>query len=518
LSFSGERRDFVAEVARLLAERLGKAKVFYDKFHEAELARPDLDLYLSQIYRHQSDLVVPFYSADFERKKWCQLEWRQMRDIIFNIEAHRIMPFRFDEAPIDGVLSIDGYLTIENRSPQDVAELILRRLDKILSTNPDAEGRASLAPPPRPQQPEVSPENRARTGHSPIDPSAVAPHEPRSDAVVLSPGWLLKPALLLAICFMLFSLPQQIAIARNIVSEPAKTFAEKLSASKDIWVAFPAQFAVVGMLWLGLRRWATSRRSAGTASTGTAHAPVHSRPDPELRGFIPSLEDALFGGLAGGVLGGCIIAISYWHIENSAASLMPAPEWRLLRISAAKSMLVHILWFAPLASTIWSVSNQLALSWVLGQRRALDKFSFWRNEILGSAAGGAVGACLAGAIGGPLFPWINSAAGFANLNALVPGIAAAGLCILLCPLFYSYRGFGKSVARSNAFLFGIILTAVIITYLVDLKRLSDYLEWLFTTGATPVNVIWGGIILAVVPGAIFGTINGITLFLRGTRI
>jgi tetratricopeptide (TPR) repeat protein len=39
------------------------------------------------------------------------------------------MPLRFDDAPIPGVLSIDGYLMIDDRTPKQVAELILQRLN-----------------------------------------------------------------------------------------------------------------------------------------------------------------------------------------------------------------------------------------------------------------------------------------------------------------------------------------------------------------------------------------------------
>ena len=140
LSFPGEKRDFVQQVADSLSSVLGKESVLYDHYLTAELARPDLDLYLGALYREQSELLVPFFCADYERKKWCKLEWRQMRDILFNIEEHRIMPFRFDDAPIAGVLSIDGYVKIGNRTPHEVAGLILQRLDKpepqIASDNP----------------------------------------------------------------------------------------------------------------------------------------------------------------------------------------------------------------------------------------------------------------------------------------------------------------------------------------------------------------------------------------------
>ncbi|HVE71994.1 MAG TPA: hypothetical protein VNI54_11545 [Thermoanaerobaculia bacterium] len=128
LSFPGEVREFIGTVADELAAVLGRERVLYDDFLIAELARPDLDVYLGVLYRDESDLLVPFYSADYERKKWCRLEWRQMRDILLNFEGSRIMPFRFDGTPIPGVLSVDGYVSIGERSPQQVASLILERL------------------------------------------------------------------------------------------------------------------------------------------------------------------------------------------------------------------------------------------------------------------------------------------------------------------------------------------------------------------------------------------------------
>jgi hypothetical protein len=127
-SFPGERRGYVRVVAEKLAAVLGRESVLYDEYLAAELARPDLDLYLGMLYREQSDLLVPFLCGDYNRKKWCNLEWRQLRDILFALEGDRIMPLRFDDTPIPGMLAIDGYVTISGRAPEDVAELILQRL------------------------------------------------------------------------------------------------------------------------------------------------------------------------------------------------------------------------------------------------------------------------------------------------------------------------------------------------------------------------------------------------------
>jgi hypothetical protein len=115
-------------VAECLVPALGRESILYDEYLVPELARPDLDLYLGKLYREQTDLLVPFLCADYQWKRWCNVEWRQIRDLLFQLEGERIMPFRFDDAPISGMLSIDGYVMIGHRTPNEIAELILQRI------------------------------------------------------------------------------------------------------------------------------------------------------------------------------------------------------------------------------------------------------------------------------------------------------------------------------------------------------------------------------------------------------
>ncbi len=51
LSFPGEHRDFVEQVAAVLAEKTGRDRVLYDRYYEAEIARPDLDTDLQDLRR-----------------------------------------------------------------------------------------------------------------------------------------------------------------------------------------------------------------------------------------------------------------------------------------------------------------------------------------------------------------------------------------------------------------------------------------------------------------------------------
>ena len=128
LSFPGERRSFVGEVAAVLKRRLPAGSVFYDRDYTAQLARPNLDTLLQKIYLSNSDLVVVFLSADYEAKEWCGLEWRAIREIIKNKSDHSIMFMRFDSATIKGAFSIDGYVDLADVTPLEAARLIVERV------------------------------------------------------------------------------------------------------------------------------------------------------------------------------------------------------------------------------------------------------------------------------------------------------------------------------------------------------------------------------------------------------
>lgn len=128
LSFPGEQRDYIAAVAGEIKNRLGAGSVFYDRDFTAQLARPNLDTLLQKIYLNNSDLVVVFVSADYERKQWCGIEWRAIRNIIKNKSDHALMFMKFDETVISGSFSIDGYVDLRGYTPIEAARLIVERV------------------------------------------------------------------------------------------------------------------------------------------------------------------------------------------------------------------------------------------------------------------------------------------------------------------------------------------------------------------------------------------------------
>ncbi|MCX7017274.1 MAG: TIR domain-containing protein [Candidatus Sumerlaeota bacterium] len=131
MSFAGEQRAYVAKVVDALRPTLGVDAIFYDHDYQAQLARPNLDTLLQDIYRNQSELIVVFLCAEYAEKQWCGLEWRAVRDIIKSKDNDRVMFVRFDDMPVDGVFSIDGYIDARTFGAQDVASFITQRLARF---------------------------------------------------------------------------------------------------------------------------------------------------------------------------------------------------------------------------------------------------------------------------------------------------------------------------------------------------------------------------------------------------
>ncbi|WP_316237005.1 toll/interleukin-1 receptor domain-containing protein [Bradyrhizobium sp. SZCCHNR1015] len=133
LSFPGEVRAIVEQVARELEARIGPNSYFYDSNYVSQLARPSLDTLLQGIYRHRSRLIVVFLGSDYQRKDWCGIEFRAIREIIMERENARIMFVRTDDGAVDGVFKTDGYVDARRFSPGQIAQFICERLAVLSS-------------------------------------------------------------------------------------------------------------------------------------------------------------------------------------------------------------------------------------------------------------------------------------------------------------------------------------------------------------------------------------------------
>ena len=128
LSFPGEHREYVNSVAEELRRILGPDACFYDRFYEAQLARPNLDVLLQDIYGKRSGLVVVFVCAEYEEKMWCGIEWRRIRERGALGADREIMYVRLGDGKVAGITRLDGYLDGSARMPEEVAGMIVQRV------------------------------------------------------------------------------------------------------------------------------------------------------------------------------------------------------------------------------------------------------------------------------------------------------------------------------------------------------------------------------------------------------
>jgi hypothetical protein len=129
LSFPGDIRDYVESVARHLERQIGPNSYFYDNNFKAQLARPSLDVLLQDIYRDRSKLIVVFIGEKYQDKKWCGVEFKAIRDVLFDKKHEKIMYIRTDNSKVDGVFNTDGYIDATTHKPEEIANFIVERIE-----------------------------------------------------------------------------------------------------------------------------------------------------------------------------------------------------------------------------------------------------------------------------------------------------------------------------------------------------------------------------------------------------
>ncbi len=129
LSYPGERREYVQKVVGELRRAFSRDEIFYDRFHQAELVGPDLDVRLERIFYDDSEVIAVFISSEYAAKEWTGLEWRIVRDVLKRRRAEDIIPLRFDKTPIPGLLSIDLCVDLQDLDPEFAAAIIIERIN-----------------------------------------------------------------------------------------------------------------------------------------------------------------------------------------------------------------------------------------------------------------------------------------------------------------------------------------------------------------------------------------------------
>jgi hypothetical protein len=130
LSFAGEDRSYVAEVANTLKDL--NVRVFYDTFEEHRLWGRDLAVVFGEIFSRKAQFCVLFISAAYARKAWTNHERRfAIQAMIERVDRDYLLPARFDNTELPGLPKTIKYIDLQSITPTAFAELILKRIRGI---------------------------------------------------------------------------------------------------------------------------------------------------------------------------------------------------------------------------------------------------------------------------------------------------------------------------------------------------------------------------------------------------
>ncbi|MBQ4819164.1 TIR domain-containing protein [Aquimarina sp. MMG016] len=143
LSFAGEQREYVDQVANILNQK--GISTFYDKFEEANLWGKNLYDYLSDVYMNQARYTIMFISKDYSKKLWTNHERQSMQARAFQESSEYVLPAKFDDTEIAGVLPTTGYISLQDKTPEEFVFIIEKKLIYSGGTIPSENLRSALS-------------------------------------------------------------------------------------------------------------------------------------------------------------------------------------------------------------------------------------------------------------------------------------------------------------------------------------------------------------------------------------
>ncbi|MDQ3632218.1 MAG: TIR domain-containing protein [Actinomycetota bacterium] len=118
-------------------------RVFYDDYEKAQLWGKDLYEHLDYVYRRAARYCLVFVSKNYAEKLWTSHERRSAQARAFEENREYVLPARFDDTEVPGLRSTVGYISLRHTSPEELAELVKKKLgprqrDHFFPPSPDA--------------------------------------------------------------------------------------------------------------------------------------------------------------------------------------------------------------------------------------------------------------------------------------------------------------------------------------------------------------------------------------------
>ena len=126
LSFAGEERPYVEDVAQALRQR--GIEVFYDDFEKVKLWGSRMTEFFHDLFSSRVGYVVMFISAAYVKKAWPTHERRSTLSRAVLEERDYVLPVRFDDTPLLGLPEDVFYLLAEDYTPVQLSQMIEEKL------------------------------------------------------------------------------------------------------------------------------------------------------------------------------------------------------------------------------------------------------------------------------------------------------------------------------------------------------------------------------------------------------
>lgn len=156
-SYAREDQTYVEQVAEAIEDRV---RVFYDRLESVDLWGRNLYTYLADIYGRKSRYCVIFISRHYASKVWTNHEREAAQARALTSKQPYLLPARFDDTVIPGVLSTIGYVDLRSMTPEEFGEFLTKkvraldpRLEQARKRERGVRNRPKRDVRPRPEEP-----------------------------------------------------------------------------------------------------------------------------------------------------------------------------------------------------------------------------------------------------------------------------------------------------------------------------------------------------------------------------
>lgn len=138
VSFAGRDRSVVKRLVEVLQDR--GLNVFYDFDQQAELWGKDLRRELAHIYGQRAAFMIVCLSDDYPERDWTTFEYEIGRDAASKRTDDYLLPLVVgtNRPPITGLPATVGFISLHDRSMEEVADLVLQKLAALQDISPSA--------------------------------------------------------------------------------------------------------------------------------------------------------------------------------------------------------------------------------------------------------------------------------------------------------------------------------------------------------------------------------------------